>query len=36
MKLAIERALKGAPSIDELIKNRKTIKHYALDGVIDY
>ncbi|CCB65403.1 MULTISPECIES: formaldehyde-activating enzyme [unclassified Hyphomicrobium] len=36
MKLAIERALKSEPSIDELIKNRKTIKHYALDGVIDY
>lgn len=36
MKLAIARALRGEPTIDELIKNRKTIKHYALDGVIDY
>ncbi len=36
MKLAIARALKSEPSIGELIKNRKTIKHYALDGVVDY
>ena len=36
MKLAIKRAMKGEPTIDELIKNRKTIKHYALDGVVDY
>ncbi len=36
MKMAIARALKGEPTIDELIKNRKTIKHFALDGVIDY
>ena len=35
-KLAIARALKGEPSIDELIANRKSVKHYALDGVIDY
>jgi formaldehyde-activating enzyme len=35
-KLAIARAMKGEPSIDELIRNRKTVKHYALDGVIDY
>lgn len=35
-KLAIARALKGEPTIDELIANRKTIKHYALDGVVDY
>ncbi|EAU42089.1 hypothetical protein FP2506_16689 [Fulvimarina pelagi HTCC2506] len=35
-KLAISRAMKGEPSIDELIKNRKTIKHYALDGVVNY
>ena len=21
---------------DELIANRKTIKHYALDGIVDY
>ena len=35
MKLAIARALKGEPSIDELIKNRKSIKHYALEGVVE-
>lgn len=35
-KLAIRRAMAGEPTIDELIANRKTIKHYALDGVIDY
>jgi 5,6,7,8-tetrahydromethanopterin hydro-lyase len=36
MKLAISRAMKGEPSIDELIANRKSVKHYALDGVVDY
>jgi formaldehyde-activating enzyme len=35
-KLAIARAMKGEPTADQLIANRKTIKHYALDGVIDY
>ncbi|UIJ72211.1 formaldehyde-activating enzyme [Aurantimonas sp. HBX-1] len=35
-KLAIRRAMTGEPTIDELIANRKTIKHYALDGVIEY
>ncbi|SDN04017.1 formaldehyde-activating enzyme [Methylobacterium phyllostachyos] len=35
-KLAIARALKGEPTVDELIANRKTVKHYALDGVIEY
>lgn len=35
-KLAITRAMTGKPTVDELIANRKTIKHYALDGVIDY
>jgi formaldehyde-activating enzyme len=35
-KLAIARAMRGEPTIDELIANRKTVKHYALDGVIDY
>ncbi|HVI27254.1 formaldehyde-activating enzyme [Hansschlegelia sp.] len=35
-KLAIKRAMAGEPTIDELIANRKTVKHYALDGVIDY
>ncbi|QGM47715.1 formaldehyde-activating enzyme [Methylocystis heyeri] len=34
-KLAISRAVKGEPTIDELIKNRKTISHYALEGVFD-
>lgn len=36
MKLAISRAMKGEPTIDELIANRKTVKHYALDGVVEY
>jgi formaldehyde-activating enzyme len=35
-KLAIKRAMAGEPSIDELIKNRNTVKHYALDGVVEY
>jgi 5,6,7,8-tetrahydromethanopterin hydro-lyase len=35
-KLAISRAMKGEPTVEELIANRKTVKHYALDGVIDY
>ena len=35
-KLAIERAMTGKPTVDELIANRKTIKHYALEDVIDY
>ncbi|MGB3386949.1 MAG: formaldehyde-activating enzyme [Pseudaminobacter sp.] len=35
-KLAISRAMTGKPTVEELIANRKTIKHYALDGVIDY
>eukprot|EP01037_Dinobryon_pediforme_P027559 gene27559-30493_t len=35
-KLAIARAMRGEPTIDELIANRKTVKHYAIDGVIDY
>jgi formaldehyde-activating enzyme len=35
-KLAIARAMKGEPTIDELIANRKTVKHYALDGVVEY
>ena len=34
-KLAISRALKGKPTIDELITNRKTVTHYALEGVFD-
>ena len=36
MKLAVARAMKGEPTIDELIANRKTVKHYALDGVVEY
>lgn len=36
MKLAVSRAMKGEPTIDELIANRKTVKHYALDGVVEY
>jgi formaldehyde-activating enzyme len=34
-KLAISRALRGEPTIDELIANRKTISHYALEDVFD-
>ncbi len=35
-KIAIDRALKGEPTVEELIANRKQVKHYALDGVVDY
>jgi 5,6,7,8-tetrahydromethanopterin hydro-lyase len=35
-KIAIRRAMTGEPTIDELIANRKTVKHYALEDVIDY
>jgi 5,6,7,8-tetrahydromethanopterin hydro-lyase len=35
-KIAISRALTGSPTVDELIANRKTVRHYALDGVVDY
>jgi 5,6,7,8-tetrahydromethanopterin hydro-lyase len=34
-KLAISRAIKGEPTADQLIANRKTISHYALEGVFD-
>ncbi|MBE7248964.1 MAG: formaldehyde-activating enzyme, partial [Actinomycetospora chiangmaiensis] len=34
-KLAIARALKGEPSVDDLIANRHTVRHYALEGVLD-
>ncbi|MGE0195513.1 MAG: formaldehyde-activating enzyme, partial [Methylocystis sp.] len=34
-KLAISRAMKGEPSADELIANRKSVQHYALEGVFD-
>ncbi|SNB79240.1 formaldehyde-activating enzyme [Arboricoccus pini] len=35
-KLAIGRAMRGEPSIDELIANRKSVKHYALEDVVEY
>lgn len=35
-KIAISRALTGEPTVEELIANRKTVKHYALDGVVEY
>lgn len=35
-KLAIGRAVRGEPTVDELIANRKTVKHYALEDVIAY
>ncbi|QBR70828.1 aldehyde-activating protein [Beijerinckiaceae bacterium] len=34
-KLAIARALKGEPTVDDLISNRKTISHYAMEGVFE-
>jgi len=34
-KLAIARALRGEPTIEELIKNRKSVQHYALEDVFD-
>jgi formaldehyde-activating enzyme len=34
-KLAISRAIKGEPTVDELIRNRKTVTHYALEGVFE-
>ncbi|BDA84081.1 hypothetical protein Sa4125_16230 [Aureimonas sp. SA4125] len=35
-KLAISRAMTGSPTVDELIANRKTVQHYALEGVVEY
>lgn len=35
-KLAIARAMAGEPTIDQLIANRKSVKHYALEGVVEY
>ena len=35
-RLAIARAIRGEPTIDELIANRKTVKHYSLEGLIEY
>ncbi len=34
-KIAIGRALKGEPTVEELIANRDKVRHYALDGVLD-
>jgi 5,6,7,8-tetrahydromethanopterin hydro-lyase len=34
-KLAIDRAMKGEPTADTLITNRKTIRHYALEGMFE-
>lgn len=34
-KLAISRAIKGEPTADQLLANRKTISHYALEGIFD-
>lgn len=34
-KIAIGRALKGEPTVEELIANRDKIRHYALEGVLD-
>lgn len=34
-KVAIARAMKGEPTIDELIANRKTVSHYALAGLLE-
>jgi 5,6,7,8-tetrahydromethanopterin hydro-lyase len=34
-KLAISRAIKGEPTAEQLIANRKTVSHYALEGVFE-
>jgi 5,6,7,8-tetrahydromethanopterin hydro-lyase len=34
-KCAISRAMNGEPTVDELINNRKSITHYAMEGVFD-
>ena len=34
-KLAISRALNGQPTADELIANRKSVSHYALEDVFE-
>lgn len=34
-KLAISRAMKNEPSVAELIANRKSVQHYALEGVFE-
>ncbi|WP_374306290.1 formaldehyde-activating enzyme [Methylocella sp.] len=35
MKLAVSRAMKGEPTVDQLIANRRSVSHYALEGVIE-
>ena len=32
-KLAISRAMKGEPTVEELIANRKSVNHYALEDL---
>ena len=34
-KIAIARAMNNEPTVEELIANRDTIQHYALEGVLD-
>ncbi|VFU10624.1 Formaldehyde-activating enzyme [Methylocella tundrae] len=34
-KLAISRAMNGEPTVEQLIENRKTVSHYALEGVFE-
>ncbi|QXX73380.1 formaldehyde-activating enzyme [Methylovirgula sp. HY1] len=34
-KLAIARAMKGEPTVEQLIANRQSISHYGLEGVFD-
>lgn len=34
-KLAIARAMKGEPTVEQLIANRKSISHYSLDGIFE-
>jgi formaldehyde-activating enzyme len=34
-KLAIARAMKGEPTVEDLIGNRKAISHYALEGLFE-
>jgi formaldehyde-activating enzyme len=34
-KIAIRRAMRNEPTVEELIANRDKIQHYALEGVLD-
>ncbi|WP_395666532.1 formaldehyde-activating enzyme [Methylocella sp.] len=34
-RLAITRALRGEPTADQLIANRRSVQHYALEGIIE-